>query len=101
MTKTKKRILTGFMSGLFCIAAQAATTNTTMTVQGTASIGASGIGVSGTANFTGGIGNGTFNTTLSLTSLDPTKQTVDIPLPISISGSTLNLTVTLPTALLL
>jgi uncharacterized protein (TIGR03437 family) len=45
--------------------AQAATTNTTLTVHATGPLGASGISVTGTASLTG-IGSGTFTATLSL-----------------------------------
>jgi len=61
-----RRITTVLTALLVCAGLQAATTNTTLTVNATASIGATGFSATGTANLSG-IGSGTFSGTLSAT----------------------------------
>jgi uncharacterized protein (TIGR03437 family) len=79
----------------------AATTNTTLSATATAALNSAGnIDVKGTATLKG-IGDGTINETLSLSSLLGTSANVSLPLPIVLSGGTLNLTVTVPASQLL
>ncbi|HYW44012.1 MAG TPA: hypothetical protein VE959_14215 [Bryobacteraceae bacterium] len=78
-------------------AAQAATTSTTLTVNATVSISSTSLAASGTATLTS-IGNGTFSATVPLTGL--TGTTVNAPYTITLSGSTLTGTISLPLTLL-
>lgn len=82
-------------------AGQAATTNTTLTVNATATINFStgNVDVSGTANLTN-IGNGTFKESLAVTSLIGTTSNVSLPLPVTLTGGTLNITLSVPASAL-
>ncbi len=89
------------LPALLLSALHAATTNTTLSATATAALNSAGnIDVKGTAKLTG-IGDGTINETLSLSSLLGTSANVSLPLPIVLSGGTLNLTVTVPASQLL
>jgi uncharacterized protein (TIGR03437 family) len=79
------------MAVLISAAAQAATTTTTLTVNATATLGATAT-ASGTATLTG-IGNGTFTSSISLTTLSG-------PYTITLSGSTITGILTLPASIL-
>jgi uncharacterized protein (TIGR03437 family) len=84
-------------ASLIIVGAQAATT--TLTVSVTASFSGSGINAAGTANVLGLIG--TVNTSLSLTALTPDSSgALNVPLPIVLSGGTLNITLSVPAAAL-
>ncbi len=81
---------------LLSTALRAATTSTTLTVNATATLDASAnIDVKGTASLKG-IGDGTINETLTLSSLLGAGANVMLPLPIVLSGGTLTLTLTVP-----
>ncbi|MCX6629700.1 MAG: hypothetical protein NTW28_18945 [Candidatus Solibacter sp.] len=75
---------------LVCAAASAATINTTVTMNATAAANATftAFTVAGTANFTGGIGNGTIASSISLASLTGTTAVADYTITLA-SGGTL------------
>jgi uncharacterized protein (TIGR03437 family) len=83
---------------LACAVAPAATTNTTLTVNATASLGAAGFTITGTANFTGGIGNGTISASVPISGIssDPVKTTFTITLA---AGGTMTGNLSVPLAL--
>lgn len=85
---------------LVCAAANAATINTTLTVNATTSSSGTTFGVSGSANFTGSIGNGTFSASIPAGAiiLDPVKTTFTIILA---SGGTLTGNLSIPQPLLI
>ena len=78
--------------------AYAATTNTTLTVNATAALGATGISITGTANFTN-IGNGQFSSSVPLSAI--TGVTVVAPFTITLSDGTMTGNLSVPTATLL
>src|SRR5258708_25864338 len=84
---------------LVCTAAQAASISTTLTVNATAAIAATGFEITGSANFTNGIGNGTVAATVPLSAIatDPAKTTFTITLT---SGGTLTGTLSVPLSVL-
>jgi uncharacterized protein (TIGR03437 family) len=86
---------------LLCAAAQAATLSTTLNVNGTATVTASGFALTGPAVFTGGFAaSGTFAATIPTTALGGTS--VNAPFTITFSGgSTLTGIAIVPTAVLL
>jgi uncharacterized protein (TIGR03437 family) len=81
-----------------CAGAEAATINTTLTVNATLALSGTGFALSGTTNFTGGIGTGKIAATIAATALtsDPVKANVTITLD---SGGTMTGTVSVPLAL--
>jgi len=88
-------------------AAQAATVNTTLTVNGTAAFNSSdtALNVTGTATLTnigsgGSTASGTFSATVSLASVG-SSATVAVPFTMTFSAGTLTGTVTLPASILL
>jgi uncharacterized protein (TIGR03437 family) len=92
------RVLAGL---LVCVAAQAATLNTTMTINGTVSSSTTAFVVTGTAVFTGGFaGNGTFSATIPLTALGSGGPTVPVTFTITLSGGTLGGTLQVPLSVL-
>jgi uncharacterized protein (TIGR03437 family) len=84
---------------LIAAGAQAATTNTTLTVNVSAALSGTNISVTGTANLAS-IGNGTVNESLSFTSLIGATGNITLPMPVVLSGGTLNISLTLPSSLL-
>lgn len=95
-----RRLVCCALALTLCAAAEAATINTTITVNATAALSGLSLVVTGTAAFTGGIPNGTLSATLSLGNISG----ANIVAPITITfpdGSTLTGNVTLPAALLL
>lgn len=85
---------------LVCAALPAATTNTTLTVNATAKAAADlSFVIAGSANFTGGIGNGTIAATIAASAIggDPVKTPFTITLA---SGGTLTGTLSVPQSLL-
>ena len=91
------------MALLVCAAAPAATISTTLTVNATAKPSAdlAGFAISGTANFTGSIGNGNIAASISVTvalASDPVKTPFTINLA---SGGTLTGELSVPQATLL
>jgi uncharacterized protein (TIGR03437 family) len=94
------RILILLLSALLVVAgAQAATTNTTLTVNVSAALSGVNVTVTGTANLSG-IGNGTVNESLSAASLIGATGNVSLPLPVVLSGGTLNISLSVPSTLL-
>ena len=82
------------MAVLAVAASQAATTNTTLTVDGTGNIGATGaISITGTASLTS-IGNGTFTASLTLT--PDSKGNFNAPFTIALSGGNLTGVLVIP-----
>ena len=83
---------------LACAIAPAATISTTLTVNATAALGASGFTITGTANFTGGIGNGNLSASVPISGIssDPVKTTFTITLA---AGGTMTGTLSVPLAL--
>lgn len=84
-----KRIFTSLtLVFLFCCAAFAATTNTTLTVDASGALSGTSFTATGTATmpnvFTG---NGTFSATVSLSSMTGGSSTMDIPFTITAPGS--------------
>jgi uncharacterized protein (TIGR03437 family) len=81
-----------------CAGAQAATINTTLTVNATLGLSGTSFALSGTTNFTGGIGTGKIAATIAASALtsDPVKTTFTITLD---SGGTMTGTVSVPLAL--
>ncbi len=78
---------------LLCLGAQAATTQTTLTVTATATLSGTSVAVSGTAKLTN-IGDGTFSSTVSLTSITGTGVTA--PFTITLSNGTITGTLAVP-----
>src|SRR5262245_10701607 len=74
---------------LVCAAAQAATIPTTLTVNATVTINSTftAYGLTGTANFTGGIGNGTIASSLSLTSITGANVVADYTITVAAGGT--------------
>jgi uncharacterized protein (TIGR03437 family) len=90
------RVLTSTaLALLFGALATAATTNTTLTVDATGTIGANGLSASGTASLTG-IGNGTFSGSLATADLVTGKASFTITL----SNGTITGTLTIPLTLI-
>src|SRR5215470_8948035 len=84
---------------LGCIAASAATFNTTITVNATATLSGTSFVLAGTTNMTGGIGAGTITSTLSLTSLSGTSAVADYTINVT-SGGTLTGKLSVPVSVL-
>jgi uncharacterized protein (TIGR03437 family) len=84
---------------LVCAAAQAASISTTLTVNATTTISGTSFGVTGQANFTNGIGNGTIAASIPITAIssDPVKTTFTITLA---SGGTFTGNISVPLSLL-
>jgi len=84
---------------LFVAGAQAATTQTTLTVTASGSFGTTGsITATGTATLSG-IGSGTFSATLSLTSVDSSGN-LSAPYTITLSGGNITGTLKVPESIL-
>ena len=80
---------------LICAAAQAATTSATLSVTATMAASGTAYTITGTATMTGGIaGSGTFSSTIPFAALGASGATA--PFTITISGSTLGGTITVP-----
>jgi uncharacterized protein (TIGR03437 family) len=95
-----KRIFSSLaLALLVCAAASAAVISTTLTVNATAALGASGATITGTASFTGGIGSGTLSATVPLSALitDPATTTFTIS---GLTGGTLSGNISVPQSLL-
>lgn len=86
---------------LLCVAAPAATIPTKVTVNATAAANATftAFNLAGTANFTGGIGNGSFVSSISLASLDNTIAVADYTITLA-AGGTLTGRLSVPVAVL-
>jgi uncharacterized protein (TIGR03437 family) len=80
--------------------APAATISTTLTVSATAVLGATGFTITGTSNFTGGIGNGSLSASVPISGIssDPVKTTFTITLA---AGGTMTGTLSVPQSLIL
>jgi uncharacterized protein (TIGR03437 family) len=76
----------------------AATTNTTLTVNGSGTVSATGVAFTGTANLGAPFGNGTFNATLSLT--PSSNGNLSATFTIGLSGGNLTGTMSIPPAIL-
>jgi len=84
---------------LCCAAAQAATVSTTLTINGTVAVSTTAYTVTGTATLSGGIsGSGAFSSNIPLSSL--TSANASAPFTITLSGGTLQGTLTFPIAIL-
>ena len=94
MKRIQSRLLLALFAG---VALNAATVNTTLTVNASGTISGTNITVSGTATLTN-IGNGTFSATVNLLSLGGTS--ISAPYTITLSGGTLTGTLSIPAALL-
>ncbi len=86
---------------LVCSGAPAATISTTLTVNATAAANSTftAFTVTGTANFTGSIGNGTIASSISLTSLTGTTAVADYTITLA-SGGTLTGKLSVPVSVL-
>jgi uncharacterized protein (TIGR03437 family) len=85
---------------LVCAGAQAATISTTLTVNATETIGATGgVTVAGTATLTNGVGSGTFSATLAFAA-SASGYTGPYTITLSGSGSTITGVFTMPSAML-
>src|ERR1017187_8165361 len=95
----KRTFLTLSLALLACAGAQAATVSSTLTLTGTATLSAAGFVMTGQATMPGVYsGNGTFASTISLTSITSTTVTSDFT--ITLSGGTLAGKYTEPVAIL-
>lgn len=94
-----RRLASFAVALLACAGLQAATINTTLTVNATTALSGTNITATGTAGLTN-IGNGTFSGTVSLTNI--TSTTVSAPFTITLSGGagTITGTLLIPTTLL-
>lgn len=100
-----KKILKGITAiAVLCLAAQAATVNTTIAVTGTGKSASGSITATGTVNFTGGLtGSGTFSSSFSLTSATTLQGIIPVSFTVTTGSITGTLTGTLtasPTLLL-
>ena len=94
----KRTFLTLSLALLVCVAAHAATINTTLTVTATGSIGAS-IAATGTATLTT-LGSGTFSATLSLTPDSTGNYSAPFTITLTGGAGTITGTLKIPPALL-
>ncbi len=93
----KRTFSTLALALLICMGAQAASVSSTLTVTGTATLGATGFTIAGNCTVTN-VGTGTFASTISFAGL--TGTTVTSPFTITLSGGTLTGTYTEPVAIL-
>src|ERR1035441_6804045 len=97
----KRTFSTLVLALLACAGAQAASVSSTLTLTGTATLGAAGFTITGNATMTGVYsGSGTFASTISIAGITSSGLTVTSPFTITVTGGTLTGTYTQPVPIL-
>jgi len=97
MSKLRHTVAGATLALLVCAGAQAAAISTTLTVNSTPTIGATGVAVAGTASFTNGVGAGTFSATLAASA---SGYSGPYTITLSGGGGTITGVFTMPVAML-